>query len=151
MMKRTVAIGSWLCAAALFCTAAGQQQGKTNEDKTNSGKTPVFVADSYSSDGLAKGGTRPQIVEAIKTFGERCSDMAVTLKQDQAEYVVLLEHDGKRKVGRKRNRVAVVDRSGRVIYSHSTRTLGNAVQDGCRAIREAKSQGAKTIQQAAYR
>jgi len=77
--------------------------------------------------------------------------MAVTLKQDQAEYVVLLEHDGKRKVGRKRNRVAVVDRSGRVIYSHSTRTLGNAVQDSCRAIREAKSQGAKTTQQAAYR
>jgi len=65
--------------------------------------------------------------------------------------VVLLERDGKREVGGERNRVAVVDRSGRVIYSHSTRTLGNAVQDGCRAIREAKSQGAKTIQQAAYR
>jgi hypothetical protein len=86
-----------------------------------------------------------------ETFGERCGDMAVTLKQDQAEYVVLLEHDGNRKIGRKRNKVAVVNRNGRVIYSHSTRTLGNAVQDSCRTIREAKSQGTKTTQQAAYR
>ena len=151
MIKRRLSIGSWLCAVALICTAADQLQAKTDESKTNSEKTWVFVADSYSNDGLAKGGTRPHIVEAIKTFGARCGDMAVTLKQDQAEYVVLLEHDGNRKIGRKRNKVAVVNRNGRVIYSHSTRTLGNAVQDSCRTIREAKSHGAKTTQQAAYR
>jgi hypothetical protein len=144
-MKPIVEIGLWVSGAMLAATSA-QQPARQVENKTDPAKTYVFIADSYSNNGSATA-TRPHIVEAINTFGERCRDMSITLKQDEAEYVVLVERDRYRRVGRKRNKVAVVDRGGRVIYSNSTRLLRNAVKDSCHAIREAKSQGGKTLSQ----
>jgi hypothetical protein len=84
--------------------------------------------------GATKGGARPQTAEIIKTFGERCPDVVVNNKQDKADYVVLLDHEGGKGLTHRDNKVAVFNGDGDSILSHSTRSLGNAVKDACEAI-----------------
>jgi hypothetical protein len=111
------------------------------------GKPRVFITDSQSWEmagggggsssgfgGATKGGARPQTAEIIKTFGERCSDVVVNNKQDKADYVVLLDHEGGKGLTHRDNKVAVFNQDGDSILSHSTRSLGNAVKDACEAI-----------------
>jgi hypothetical protein len=107
----------------------------------------VFVTDSQSwqmtgnsggsSDAHAShmsGGARPQTAEIIKTFGERCSQVVVNNKQDKADYVVVLDHEGGKSILAHDNKVAVFNGDGDAIVSHSTRSLGNSVKDACEAI-----------------
>src|ERR1019366_3616590 len=44
--------------------------------------------------GAMAGGARPQTAEIIKTFGERCPEVKVNNKQERADYIVLLDHEG---------------------------------------------------------
>lgn len=107
----------------------------------------VFVTDSKSWEmtgggggtnagfgGATRGGARPQTAEIIKTFGERCPEVVVNNKQEKADYVVLLDHEGGKGLIRRDNKVAVFNKDGDTIVSRSTRSLGNAVKDACDAI-----------------
>lgn len=107
----------------------------------------VFITDSKSWEmsggsggssgafgGAVHGGARPQTAEIIKTFGERCPTVIVNNKQEKADYVVLLDHEGGKGFVRKDNKVAVFNWDGDSIISKSTRSLGNAVEDSCNAI-----------------
>lgn len=107
----------------------------------------VFITDSESweivgsaagsggtSAGHTQGGARPQTAEIIKTFGERCQQVLVNNKQEKADYVVVLDHEGGKGYLRKRNKIAVFNKEGDAIVSRSTRSLGNSVQDACDAI-----------------
>jgi hypothetical protein len=81
------------------------------------------------------GGARPQTAEIIKTFGERCPEVKVNNRQDKANYIVVLDHEGGKGFLRHRNKVAVFDQvSGDSIISKSTLSLGGSVQDACEAI-----------------
>ena len=106
----------------------------------------VFITDSKSweisggvggnSDGFG-GATRrrtPQTAEIIKTFGERCPTVIVNNKQEMADYIVLLDHEGGKGLVLRDNKVAVFKKSGDALFSHSTRSLGNSVKDACDAI-----------------
>jgi len=86
--------------------------------------------------GAARGGDRPQTAEIIKTFGERCPAVIVNNKQEKADYVVLLDHEGGKEPISRDNKVVVFNKDGDSIISRSTRTLGNAVKDACGAIAE---------------
>ena len=110
-------------------------------------KARVFISDSQSwemSETLAvangtfaahsAGGARPQTAEIIKTFGERCPEVIVNNKPDKADYVVLLDHEGGKGLVKRDNKMAVFNKDGDSIVSHSTRSLGNAVKDACDAI-----------------
>ena len=110
-------------------------------------KARVFVTDSKSwevsghaggsSAGFGAethGGARPQTAEIIKTFGEKCKEVTVTMKQEKANYVVVLEHEGGKSWIRKDNKVAVFNQDGDSIVSHSTMSLGGSVDDACKAI-----------------
>lgn len=110
-------------------------------------KPRVFISDSQSwemaggfsrtsdtATGSIYAGARPQTAEIVKTFGEKCGDVTVTMKADKADYVVLLEHEGAKGWSRKDNKFAVFKADGDGIGSGSTRTLGNAVKDSCQAI-----------------
>lgn len=110
-------------------------------------KARVFITDSQSwqmtgssggsSDAWASnmhGGARPQTAEIIKTFGDRCSQVVVNNKQDKADYVVVLDHEGGKSILAHDNKVAVFNSDGDAIVSHSTRSLGNSVKDACEAI-----------------
>ena len=110
-------------------------------------KPRVFITDSKSweiagggggsSDGFGgatRGGARPQTAEIIKTFGERCPSVIPNNKQEKADYIVLLDHEGGKSWVQKDNKVAVFDWNGDTILSRSTRSLGNSVKDACDAI-----------------
>lgn len=110
-------------------------------------KPRVFITDSKSWEmsgggggssegfgGASSGGARPQTAEIIKTFGERCPDVVINNKQEKADYVVLLDHEGGKGWLRKDNKVAVFNRDGDSIVSHSTVSLGGSVDDACKAI-----------------
>jgi hypothetical protein len=117
----------------------GQAQEKPRVFITDSKSWEVsggFGASAGTASGSASGGARPQTAEIIKTFGERCPEVIVTMKQDKADFVVLLDHEGGKGVVRRDNKIAVFDKEGDAIYSGSTRSLGNAVKDGCAAIKK---------------
>jgi hypothetical protein len=111
------------------------------------GRARVFISDSQSwqiagnaggSNGTwassTRGGARPQTAEIIKTFGDRCPQVVVNNKQDKADYVVLLDHEGGKSILAHDNKVAVFNNDGDSIVSHSTRSLGNSVKDACESI-----------------
>jgi len=120
----------------------------TAQNSSNSDKPRVFITDSQSweivgSGGGANGawgaqthgGARPQTAEIIKTFGERCPQVMVNNKQDIADYIVVLDHEGGKGVLRHKNKVAVFQKlSGDAVISHSTLSLGGSVQDACEGI-----------------
>ena len=110
-------------------------------------KPRVFISDSQSwetsgnaggADGTfaahSAGGARPQTAEIVKTFGERCPGVIVNNKPDRADYVVLLGHEGGKGLIKRDNKMAVFNKDGDSIVSHSTRSLGNSVKDACDAI-----------------
>ena len=80
------------------------------------------------------GGARPQTAEIIKTFGERCPAVTITSAREKADFVVLLDHEGGKNLILHDNKVVVYNKEADVIYSGSTRSLGNAVKDACSAI-----------------
>jgi hypothetical protein len=115
-------------------------------------KTRVFVSDSASWEvsggfgiganggtgagaGRVSGGARPQTVEIIKTFSQRCPAVTITLDKTRANYIVLLDRDGGKDVISRDNKIAVFRHDGDLVHSGSTRSLGNAVLDACSAIR----------------
>ena len=56
------------------------------------------------------------------------------MKEDQADFVVRLDHEGGKGWVRKDNKVAAFNKGGEMIFSASTRTLGNSVKDACKAM-----------------
>ena len=142
--------GRPICAL-LFCVAiciATPAQNQSTPQPPTTDKPRVFITDSQSwemsgSGGGANGawgaqthgGARPQTAETIKTFGERCPQVMVNNKQDIADYIVLLDHEGGKGWLQHKNKVAVFQKvSGDVVVSHSTMSLGGSVQDACEGI-----------------
>jgi len=125
-------------ALASAAALAQEQEEKKRVFVTDSTSWEIaggFGASNGTAAGAVKGGARPQRAEIIKTFGERCPEVTVTLKQEKADYVVLLDHEGGKGLARKKNKVAVFNKDGDAIYSGSTRSLGNGVKDACEAIK----------------
>lgn len=95
-----------------------------------SGHNGTFASQSH-------GGARPQTAEIIKTFGQRCSEVLVNNRQDIADYIVVLDHEGGKGYLRHRNKVAVFENaSGDVVMSKSTLSLGGSVEDACNGINQ---------------
>ena len=94
------------------------------------------VGGSGGGGGSVSGGARPQTVEIMKTFRNRCPMVTVTIFQDKADYIIFLDHEGGKGLIRKDNKVAVFDSEGDMLFAASTRSLGNAVKDACKVIRE---------------
>ncbi len=92
------------------------------------------VSGSSHGAGHISGGARPQTVEVIKTLNQRCPELVVTIDRARASYVILFDHEGGKGLLRNKDKIAVANRSGDVIFSGSTRSLGNAVKDACDAI-----------------
>ena len=109
------------------------------------GAVRIYISDSNSwsiqagssgGTGGGGGGARPQTVEIMKTFQNRCSVLTVTIRKEKADYIVFLDHEGGKALLNKDNKVAVFDSEGDMFFAASTRSLGNAVKDACKAIRE---------------
>jgi hypothetical protein len=103
------------------------------------GKPRVFVQGSNDAWSInygknsGTGGSHPQTVELMKTFGQSCSNVTVTNNPEGAEYTVVFQRESS-KVWRRDNKMVVFNRAGDMIYSASTRELGNAVRGFCRGL-----------------
>jgi hypothetical protein len=86
------------------------------------GKLRVYVTD------------RPQTTEIMKTFNQRCPEVAVTNNVAKADFDVTLDHEGGKGYLHRRNKIVVFNRDGDDIFTGSTRELGNSVKDACQAI-----------------
>jgi hypothetical protein len=131
-----------ILVVALFALPNFAQEKDSQKDKPR-----VFVTDSKSWEisggfgagadaggGTISGGARPQTAEIIKTFGERCADCIVTIKQERADYVIILDHEGGKPFVRRDNKFAIFNKDGDAIKSGSTRSLGNSVKEACEAM-----------------
>ena len=93
-----------------------------------------FGANVETPFGSHSGGARPQTVELIKTFGERCHTVTVTIDRNKADYVIMFDREGGKGYAHKRDKIAVFKKDGDILYSGSTHSLGNAVKGACLAI-----------------
>ena len=118
----------------------------STETKAKSEKPRIYVTESQSWEtkgkivgnkrgifGSLAGGARPQTAEIIKNFNEKC-ECIVTMKEENADYVVMVEHEGGKALALKDNKYAVFKANGDAIKSGSTRSLGSAVKDACAAL-----------------
>jgi PEGA domain len=148
MLKLAILFGIGMCSM----TARSQQMKNT----LNQTQPRVFVADSeswemiggwgasgsrnangsgsFGGGGYTAGGARPQTAEIIKTFNQRCPGVTITNNVQKADFAVVLDHEGGKGLVHRRNKIAVFNRDGDVIFSDSTRELGNSVKDACQAI-----------------
>lgn len=110
-------------------------------------KPRIYISDSNSWEmgggfgtvdgtggGGAGGGARPQTVEIIKTFSQRCPGVIITNNKSKADYIVLLDHEGGKNSIQRDNKIAVFRKDGDMVFTNSTRSLGNAVKDACQVI-----------------
>lgn len=104
-MRVVSLLAATLFSSCLLVAAEGPRvfitDSKSREIRGNTGGTGGAFG------GHSSGGARPQTAEIIKTFGERCPSAIVTMKQEKADYVVVLEHEGGKSLLRRDNKVAV--------------------------------------------
>jgi len=132
---RLILVGGVLLASVVYSTATDKPRVYVTDSKSwELGGAVGGTADGFG--GAARGGDRPQTAEIIKTFGERCPAVTINNKQEKADYVVMLDHEGGKDPISRDNKVVIFNKDGDSIMSRSTRTLGNAVKDVCGAIAE---------------
>jgi len=145
-MKTTISIPLSLLSVSLLISITAAQDNQ--KPPATQDKARVFITDSQSWEvrgagggtsagfgGETHGGARPQTAEIIKTFGERCPQVVTNNIQVNADYVVVLDHEGGKGFLTHRNKVAVFNRlSGDSVVSKSTLSLGGSVQTACEAM-----------------
>jgi hypothetical protein len=124
----------WALAVAVFLCSYAFSAERPRVYVTDSNSWELGGGSASPFGGETHGGARPQTAEIVKTFSERCPDVVINNKQEKADYVVVLEHEGGKSFILHDNKVAVFNRDGDAIMSNSTRSLGNAVKDACSAI-----------------
>jgi hypothetical protein len=119
---------------ATSLVAHGQEDGKARlyvSDSESWQMSGGFGVHNGDGGGHFSGGARPQTVELIKTFTQRCPAVIVTMDGTKAEYVVLFDREGGKGYLRKRDKIAVFKKDGDLLYSGSTHSVGGAVEDAC--------------------
>ena len=116
-------------------------------------KPRVFVqgkgSENVSSDGSAGGGhhwaawgskstidSHDESMEVTKDMQKNCSGVIVTLNQSNADYTVILNRESKQNRGllRSNSQVQVANKSGDILGTSATHTVGNAAKDACELI-----------------
>jgi hypothetical protein len=126
-IKWALAVVVLLCAYAASADKPRVYVSESNSWEMGGGSSSPFGGETH-------GGARPQTAEIVKTFNQRCPDVVINNKQDKADYVVTIDHEGGKTFILRDNKIAVFNRDGDALMSNSTRSLGNAVKDACSAI-----------------
>ena len=136
-MRRSFWFTSLLLAVSFFVLGADKTRvfiSDSNSWSESGGFAGASSSGSGAVSGHFSGGARPQTVEVIKTFGERCPAVTITMDKTKAEFVVLFDYEGGKGIVRKDSKIAVFKNGGDVVFSGSTRSVGGAVKDACNAI-----------------
>jgi hypothetical protein len=123
----------WVLAVVVLCAYA-QSADRPRVYVNESNSWEMGGGSSSPFGGETHGGARPQTAEIVKTFNQRCPDVVINNKQEKADYVVVIDHEGGKTFILRDNKIAVYNRDGDALMSNSTRSLGNAVKDACSAI-----------------
>ena len=128
----------YVALLVVLSIASFAQNNKPRVFITNSQSWEVGGGGGGTTDGFGTaggGGARPQTAEIVKTFGQRCPAVVTNNIQKNADYVVVLDHEGGKVFYEHDNKVAVFERvTGDSIMSKSTFSLGGSVQAACEAI-----------------
>jgi len=138
-VKRFAPLTIFVLACALLASAQDKPrvfvQGKGSED--------------VNSDGAGGGGrhfgawgsrsTIDSLIESMevtKDMQKNCSSVIVTLNQANADYTVMLNRESKKNRGllRSNSQVQVANKSGDILGTSATHTVGNAAKDACELI-----------------
>ncbi|MEE8583763.1 MAG: hypothetical protein V3T83_02820 [Acidobacteriota bacterium] len=95
-----------------------------------------IIGGTVNGTGFVRGGSSPQTAEIIKTFNKKCPEFIITMRPDKADFVVLIDREGGKGIARKDTKVVIFEKEGDALYSGSTRSIGGAVKDSCKAIRK---------------
>jgi hypothetical protein len=123
-----------LLVASVASAAEGKKPRLFVTDSQSWETSGGFATNKNGGAGVTHGGARPQTAEIIKTFGDECPEVTVTMNKEHADYIVLLDHEGGKGPARKDNKFALFNKDGDSLASGSTRALGNAVKDACKAV-----------------
>ena len=148
-MLRLVMVGSAVVLVVGSALAAQESERPQVRVFVAESQAQAFAADRFS----ATGGSNDQTVEIQKNFQEQdaCQGTRVTNRPDRAHFVVTMDRSeggfSKRAFGfaSRDNKMAVFDGWGDLIYSNSTRSLGNAVKDVCNALWAEVDGGAELV------
>lgn len=136
---------------ALIVGAAALRGADGSAPKTDLRTAPrvyVAVSESWSAGGWSPwwglaggigGGARPQTAEITKSFVKNCPSAVPTLDRENADFVLLMEHEGGKSVFRKDTKYAVYNRTGDHVASGSTRMVGTAARKACEAVTRAQT------------
>ena len=137
----------FLCLAVLsFVPSLSQaqtaRQSSASEPPASTRRAVVYVMpNALANPGSPEGqqvvvdsthnGKEPQVAMIYQELQHRkeCQGFSENMIKEKADYFLLLQHGGGRG-----NRWAVSDKSGSVIASGQTMTLGNSVKDACVAM-----------------
>jgi hypothetical protein len=116
-------------------------------------KPRVFVqgkgSENVSSNGSGAGGrhwgawgskstidAHDESMEVTKDLQKNCSGAIITIKEDSADYIVMMNRESKQNRGllRSNSQIQVANRAGDVIGTNATHTVGNAAKDACNLI-----------------
>jgi hypothetical protein len=116
-------------------------------------KPRVFVqgkgSENVSSNGSAGGGhhwaawgskstidSHDESMEVTKDMQKNCSGVIVTLNQSNADYTVIMNRESKQNRGllRSNSQIQVANKSGDILGTSATHTVGNAAKDACELI-----------------
>jgi hypothetical protein len=130
-----------LCLAAIALSANAQD------------KPRIFVqgkgSENVSSNGSGAGGrhwgtwgsksaidSHDESMEVTKDLQKNCSGAIITIKADNADYVVMMNRESKQNRGllRSNSQIQVSNKAGDVIGTNATHTVGNAAKDACNLI-----------------
>jgi hypothetical protein len=133
--------------AALLCLLAVSLFANAQE------KPRVFVqgkgSENVSSNGSGGGGrhwgawgskstidAHDESMEVTKDLQKNCSGAILTIKEDNADYIVMMNRESKQNRGllRTNSQIQVANKAGDIIGTNATRTVGNAAKDACNLI-----------------
>jgi hypothetical protein len=149
--------GALLCLIAIALSANAQD------------KPRVFVqgkgSENVSSNGSGGGGrhwgawgskstidAHDESMEVTKDLQKNCSGAIITIKEDSADYIVMMNRESKQNRGllRTNSQIQVANKSGDIIGTNATRTVGNAAKDACNLIiADWQAHGPMNVQQGA--
>jgi hypothetical protein len=116
-------------------------------------KPRVFVqgkgSENVSSNGSGGGGrhwgawgskstidSHDESMEVTKDLQKNCSGVIVTLNQSNADYTVIMNRESKQNRGllRSNSQIQVANKSGDILGTSATHTVGNAAKDACELV-----------------
>jgi hypothetical protein len=116
-------------------------------------KPRVFVqgkgSENVSSNGSGGGGrhwgawgskstidSHDESMEVTKNLQKECSGVTVTINENNADYIVIMNRESKQNRGllRTNSQIQVANKMGDIIGTNATRTVGNASKDACNLI-----------------